>query len=64
MPMAFDCELLLYGDDTCLLFMGKDTKAIKDKLNRDFCSLCEWFVDNKLNIHFERKKLTSIFLGN
>ena len=30
MLMAVNCELLLYGDDTCLLFMGKDTKEIED----------------------------------
>ena len=39
--MAVNCELLLYADDTCLLFMGKDTKEIEDKLNKDFSSLLD-----------------------
>ena len=64
MPMAVNCELLLYADDTCLLFMGKDTKEIEDKLNRDFSSLCEWSVDNKLTIHFGEEKTKSILFGN
>ena len=53
MAMAVNCELLLYVDDTCLLFMGKDTKEIEDKLNRDFSYLCEWFEGNtlKLQLH-------------
>ena len=64
MPMAVNFELLLYVDGTCLLFMGKDTKEIEDKLNRDFSSLCEWFVDNKLTIHFREGKTKSILFGN
>ena len=64
MPMAVNCELLLYVDDNCLLFMDKDTKEIEDKLNRYFSSLCEWFVDNKLTIHFREEKTKSILSGN
>ena len=62
--MAVNCELLLYADDTCLLSMGKDTKEIEDKLTRDFSSLCEWFVDNKLTICFREEKTKSILFGN
>ena len=43
MPQAVNSELLLYADDTCLFFMGKDSKIIGDQLNKDFNSLCEWF---------------------
>ena len=62
MPVAVNCELLLYADDTCLLFMGKNTKEIEDKLNRDFSSLCEWFVDTKLTEYFGEEKTKSILL--
>ena len=62
--MAVNCEFLLYADDTSLLFMGKDTKEIEDKLDRDFSSLCEWFVYNKLTIHFGEEKTKSILFGN
>ena len=26
--------------------------------------LCDWFADNKLNIHFDEDKTKSIFLGS
>ena len=27
-------------------------KTFEDVLNKDFLSLCQWFIDNKLPIHF------------
>ena len=59
-PQAISSNLLLYADDTCLIYMGKDTKAIKEQLSRDFNSLCGWFIDNKLDIHFGEEKPKSI----
>ena len=56
-------ELLLYADDTCLIYIGKDTKTIEEQLNRDFNSLCEWFIDNKLSIHLGEEKTKSILFG-
>ena len=47
MPQAVDCELLLYADDTCLIFQHKDVTEIEPALNRNFSMLCDWFVDNK-----------------
>ena len=41
MPQVIDSKLLLYTDDTCLIYMGRDTKAIEDQLNKDFNSLCD-----------------------
>ena len=32
-------------------------------LNKDFNSLCEWFIDNKLSIHFGEEKTKSILFG-
>ena len=43
--------------------MGKDSKIIGDQLNKDFNSLCEWFIDNKLSIHFGEEKTKSILFG-
>ena len=34
-------------------------KTIENKLNSDFNSLCDWFVDNKLSIHFGEDKTKS-----
>ena len=64
MPQAVNSELLLYADDeTCLIYKGKDTKTIEEQLNRDFNSLCEWFIDNKLSIHFGEEKRNLFYLG-
>ena len=37
---------------------------INEKLNQDFNSLCDWFLDNKLSIHFgeDKTKLSSLAL--
>ena len=52
MSQAVKCDLLLYADDSCLVCEGKDINEIENKLNNDFNMLCDWFVDNKLSIHF------------
>ena len=52
MPMAVKCDLFLYVDDTCLVFQSKNVKDIEKQLNEDFANICDWFVDNKLSIHF------------
>ena len=64
MPQAVDCELLLYVDDTCLIFQHKDITEIQTALNKNFSKLCGWFVDNKLSIHFGEDKTKSILLGS
>ena len=51
MPQAVDCELLLYADDTCLIFRHKDITEI------------EMAHDNKLSIHFGEDKVKSILFG-
>ena len=63
MPPAVNSELLLYADGNCLIYMGKDTKTIQEQLNGAFNSLSEWFIDNKLNVHFGEEKTKSILFG-
>ena len=63
MPQAVNSELLLYADDTCLIYMGKDIQKIEEQLNSDSTSLCEWFIDNKLSVHFGEEKTKSILFG-
>ena len=64
MPQAVSGDLLLYADDSGLTFEGKDVDTIEDQLNKDFNSLCDWFVDNKLSIHFGDDKTKSIIFGS
>ena len=63
MPQAVNSELLLYAEDTCLIYRGKNIQRIEEQLNSDFTSLCEWFIDNKLSVHFGEEKTKSILFG-
>ena len=63
MPQAVKCELLLYADDTCLIFQHSGTKEIEIQFNKNFSLMCDWFVDNKLSIYFGEGKTKSIFLA-
>ena len=52
MPQAVTSTLLLYGEDSCILYQHKDVVQIEKRLNEVFEDLCDWFVDNELSIHF------------
>ena len=56
MPPAVKCDIFLYADDTCLVSQHKGINEIEKQLNEDFESICDWFVDNKLRIHFGKTK--------
>ena len=64
MPQSVNCELLLYADDTCLIFQHNDIKEIENQLNKNFSLICDWFVDNKLSIHFGEDKTKSILFSS
>ena len=64
MPQAVKCELLLYADDTCLIFQHNDIKEIEIQLNKNFSLICDCFVDNKLSIHFGEDKTKSILFSS
>ena len=52
-------ELLLYADDSCILFQHNDIKEIK--INKNFSLVCDRFIDNKLKVHFGEDKLNHFF---
>ncbi len=60
MPQSVTSDLFLYADDSCLVYQHKDVTEIEKQLNNDFKNLCDWFVDNKLSIHFGEDKTKSI----
>ena len=60
MPQAVNSNLLLYTDDSSLIFKHKDVEEIEKVLNNDFENICNWFVNNKLSIHFSEDKTKSI----
>ena len=64
MPQAVKCELLLYADDTCLLFQHNDINEIEIQLNENCSLICDWLVDNKLSIHLGEDKTKSILFSS
>ena len=64
MSQAVKCHLSLYADDSCLVCQHKDINEIEKQLNVDFSNICDWFVDNKLSIHFGEDKTKSIFFAS
>ena len=64
MSQAVECNLYLYADDSCLLFQHKNVTEIKKQLTKDFSNICDWFVDNKLSIHFGEDKTKSILFSS
>ena len=63
MSQAVDSEIFIYTNDTCPVFQHKNIKTIEEHLNRDFSTLADWFVDNKLSVHFGEDKTKSILFS-
>ena len=53
----------LYAGDTCIFYQHEDVTRIENVLNKEFSSLCQWFIDNKLPIHFGEDKTKSILFS-
>ena len=46
----------LYADDTSIFCQHEDVTEIENVLNKEFANVYDWFVDNKLSIHFGEDK--------
>ena len=55
MSQAVKCNLFVYAYDICLVCQHEDINETENQLNEDFESICDWFVDNKLSIHWRWK---------
>ena len=62
-PQAVKSNLLLFADDSCLMYPHKDIAKIGKILKEGFENICDWFVDNKLSIHFGNDKTKSIYFA-
>ena len=62
--VTVNSNLLLYGDNSCLMFQHKDIEEIEKVLNNDLENVCYWFVDNKLSIHVGEDKTKSILFAS
>ena len=45
---------------TCIFYQHEDVHKIENVLNKEFSSLCKWFIGNKLSLHFGEDKTKSI----
>ena len=63
MKEVVSSDLLLYADDSYLVFQHNHVTEIETHLNNDSSNLCEWFLDNKLSIHFGQDKTKPILFG-
>ena len=64
MSQAVKCQLFLYADDSCLVCQHKCINEIEKQLNVDFSNICDWFVHNKLSIHFDEDKAKPILFAS
>ena len=63
-PQALtETNAYLFADDTSICFQNKDVSVIENVLNKEFANICEWFVDNKLSIHFGEDKTKCILFS-
>ena len=63
LPQAIVSDSLLYADDNCIVFQHENVTETEKQLLKDFSSLCDWFVDNKLSVHFGQNKTKSTLFG-
>ena len=64
MPQAVKSTLLLYADDSCILFQDKEVDEIEKQLNKDFENIFDGFMDNKQSIYFGKDKIKSILFAS
>ena len=57
-------NLLLYTDDSCLIFQHKDLEEIEKVLSNDFENIYDSFVDDKLSIHFDEDNTKLILFAS
>ena len=70
--VSADCKLILYADDSAILFSHKNPDLISQKMSEVMETCSCWLVDNKLSLHLgktecvlfgPRKKLESLMLN-
>ena len=56
-----EAESYLYADHTFIFYQDKDVGKIDKILNKELPPLSEWFISNKLLVHFWDNKTKGIF---
>ena len=53
----------LYADDTYIFYQDKGVHKIEDVVHKESSKLCQWFVDDRLSIHFGKEKTKCILFS-
>ena len=56
-------QTYLYADDTSIFCQHKDVTEIENVLDKEFWNAYDWFVDNKLSVHFGKYKSKCILFS-
>ena len=51
LSISSEYKLLLYADDSAILYSNKDPRVISDKLGLELEMCSKWLVDNKFSLH-------------
>ena len=51
MPQAVNCMLILFADDTCLIFTALNLASLTTIMNKELQNLSIWFDSNKLAVN-------------
>ena len=60
MLQAVTSTLLLYADDSCILYQHKDVAQIEKRLNEDFENLCNWSDKTKCILFASKRRAKNI----
>ena len=67
--ISSNCKLILYADDSAILYSHKDPSTISQVLGKELESCSKWLIDNKLSLHLgktecilfgSKRKLTKV----
>ena len=61
MQISVSCKLVLYADDSALIFSHTDWRIIQETLSSELGNCHRWLLDNKLSLHVG--KTESIVFG-
>ena len=62
MSISGECKLMLYADDSAILYSHKSHGWFPERLDQELESCSKWLVDNKLSLHLS--KTESILFGS
>lgn len=57
MPNAIDHPMVLFADDSTVIFSGKNLQSYEADINKTLKTIIEWLTKNNLNINLSKTKL-------